>query len=329
MAARFSIMCLVTLSFLIASIPSSTLRASADVVDQQQDNNQRQEGAAKSPELAELPGASEGYADSDGVKIHYVTMGQGPLLVMIHGFPDYWYTWRQQMPALAEHFQVVAIDQRGYNLSDQPEGVAEYAMPKLVEDVAAVIKHLGLEKATILGHDWGGAVSWTFAMTHPEMTERLVILNLPHPNGLRRELANNPQQQANSQYARDFQQPHAAEKLTAAGLTFWISDEKAREHYLAAFKRSSFEGMLNYYKANYPSGQNNATSAPELPKVKCSVLMFHGLNDPALLAAGLNDTWEWVEKDLTIITIPGAGHFVQQDAADFVTKHLVRWLTTE
>ena len=317
-ALQITCCCLFVLAFGISAFAETPIKSAA-----------LQNG--KSPELAKLPGAEEGYADSNGVKIHYVTMGEGPLLVMIHGFPDYWYTWRKQMPALAEHYRVVAIDQRGYNLSDQPEGVAEYAMPKLVADVAAVIEHFESEDAVILGHDWGGAVAWTFAMLHPEKTQRLVILNLPHPNGLRRELANNPQQQANSQYARDFQQDDAASKLDAEQLAGWVSDESARKHYVAAFERSSFEGMLNYYKANYPSGgsSSSAASTPAMPKVQCSVLMFHGLEDQALLPGGLNDTWEWVEKDLTIMTIPGAGHFVQQDAEEKVTKHLVRWLTTD
>ena len=106
---------------------------------------------------------THGYADNNGVKIHYVTAGEGPLVVMIHGFPDFWYSWRHQMEALRDEFQVVAIDQRGYNLSDQPQGVENYAMPALVGDVAAVIRHLDADKATIVGHDWGGAVAWQFA----------------------------------------------------------------------------------------------------------------------------------------------------------------------
>ena len=124
-----------------------------------------------------------GYADSGGVKIHYASLGEGPLVVMIHGFPDFWYTWRDQMEALATDFKVVAIDLRGYNLSDRPEGVEQYAMPLLVGDVAAVIRHLGKESAIIVGHDWGGAVAWYFALNLPQMTERLVILNLPPPTG--------------------------------------------------------------------------------------------------------------------------------------------------
>jgi pimeloyl-ACP methyl ester carboxylesterase len=280
--------------------------------------------ATVAPAVAEDLG-EHGFADSDGVKIHYVARGEGPLLVLIHGFPDYWYTWRNQMPTLQEHFQVVAIDQRGYNKSDQPEGVENYAMPKLVGDVKAVVEHFGKKQAVIVGHDWGGAVAWSFAMEYPDMTERLVILNLPHLNALRRELANNPAQQKASAYARRFQQPDAASHLTAEGLTFWIKDAAAREKYVEAFRRSSFEAMLNYYKANYPREPYDQPA--DTPKVKCSVLMIHGLKDTALLPGGLNDTWQWLEGDLTLVTLPNAGHFVQHDAAAFVTRQMENWLT--
>jgi epoxide hydrolase 4 len=269
----------------------------------------------------------EGFADSGGVKIHYVSAGTGSLVVLIHGFPDYHYTWRDQMPALAKHFQVVAIDLRGYNKSDQPKEVENYAIERLVGDVAAVLKHFKKDKAIIVGHDWGGFIAWTFAMTHPDQTERLVILNLPHPKGLMRELAHNPQQQKNSQYARNFQKEDAAKNLTPERLVLWVKEPEARKKYLEALRRSSIEGMLNYYKANYPKEpyQDDRT----FPPVKCPVLMFHGLNDSALLPGALNDTWKWVEKDLTLVTIPNAGHFVHRDAPEKVTKTMVRWLTQE
>lgn len=265
-----------------------------------------------------------GYAQSGDVKIHYVTKGEGPLLVMIHGFPDYWYTWREQIPALSEHFQVVAMDQRGYNLSGKPEGLARYQMEELVQDVEAVIKHFGKKKAIVVGHDWGGAVAWSFATAKPQMIDHLVILNLPHFNGLQRELANNPEQRRASAYAREFQKQDAASRLTAEGLTFWIKDSEAKAKYLEAFKRSSFEGMLNYYKANYPRPPYDET--PEMPPVDCSVLMIHGLKDTALLPGALNDTWKWVKRDLTMVTLPEAGHFVQQDAGPKVTQTLLTWL---
>ena len=205
---------------------------------------------------------THGYADSNGVKIHYATMGSGPLVVMIHGFPDYWYTWRKQMEGLADKFQVVAIDQRGYNLSDKPKGVENYDMRLLVGDVLAVIKHFGKQKAIVVGHDWGGAVAWTTAMYAPESVDKLIILNLPHLRGLSRELANNPQQQKNSQYARDFQKPDAASKLTPEALTFWVTDEAAKPKYIEAFKNSDFEAMLNYYKRNYPREPYKEDTSP-------------------------------------------------------------------
>jgi pimeloyl-ACP methyl ester carboxylesterase len=278
------------------------------------------------PSRAEELG-EEGFADSSGVKIHYVTAGKGPLVVLLHGFPDFHYTWRDQMPALAKHFKTVAVDLRGYNKSDQPKGVENYAIEKLVADVAAVLKHFKSDKATIVGHDWGGVIAWTFAMTHPEQTQRLVILNLPHPKGLMRELANNPQQQKNSQYARNFQKEEAAKNITPEMLVLWVKEPEARKRYLEALCRSSMEGMLNYYKANYPKEPYKDDQT--FPPVKCPVLMFHGLKDSALLPGALNDTWQWVEKDLTLVTIPKAGHFVHRDAPEMVTKTMVRWLTQE
>ena len=137
---------------------------------------------------------------------------------------------------------------RGYNLSDKPEGVESYKMRLLTEDAAAVIAAEGREKAIVVGHDWGGMVSWNLAMRRPELVEKLVILNLPHPMGLARELATNPEQQENSAYARRFQQPDAHKALEAEKLARWVRDPEARKHYVEAFERSSFEAMLAYYK---------------------------------------------------------------------------------
>jgi pimeloyl-ACP methyl ester carboxylesterase len=279
---------------------------------------------------------THGYAVSEGgVKIHYASLGKGPLVVMIHGFPDFWYSWRHQMEALSKNFQVVAIDQRGYNQSDKPKGVESYDMRLLVGDVAAVIKHLGAGRATIVGHDWGGAVAWQFAMNLPQMTENLVILNLPHPQGLSRELRVNAEQIKNSAYARNFQEKPPSDPtvffgkaMTAETLAGWVRDPAARKRYVEAFQQSDFEAMLNYYKRNYPR-QSGAEAAqpPEGPKVQAPVLMFHGLGDQALHSDGLSGTWNWVAKDLTLVTVPGAGHFVQQDAADLVTTTMQWWLS--
>lgn len=266
-----------------------------------------------------------GYANSNGVKIHYASLGKGPLVIMIHGFPDYWYSWRDQMEALSANYQCVAIDQRGYNLSDKPKGVDNYDMRLLVGDVIAVIKHLGKDRAIVVGHDWGGAVAWTLAMMAPNFVEKLIILNLPHPRALNRELATSPAQQKNSQYARNFQLEGAEKNITAEGIAFWVKDPEAKKKYVEAFKRSDLEAMLNYYKKNYPREPYTIDQSPVV-KVKMPVLMIHGLNDTALLAPALNNTWDFLEQDLTLVTIPGAGHFVQQDASALVSRSMKMWL---
>ena len=266
-----------------------------------------------------------GYADSNGVKIHYASLGSGPLVVMIHGFPDYWYTWRRQMEGLADKFQVVAIDQRGYNLSDKPAGVENYDVRLLIGDVVAVIKHLGQQKAVVVGHDWGGLVAWQ-----------------PRDQRARgRRPADHPEPAASARAdARAGEQSGAAEeqRLRAAlpgrgrgedadrrRTGGWVKDPEAKPKYVEAFKKSDFGAMLNYYKRNYPREPYTEDTSP-LKKVQAPVLMIHGLKDTALLAPALNGNWDYVERDLTLTTVPTAGHFVQADEADFVTKTMRAWL---
>ena len=272
-----------------------------------------------------LSKAQHYFADNEGVKIHYVVVGDGPLVVMIHGFPDFWYSWRNQMAGLSDKFRVAAVDLRGYNLSGKPQGVENYTMPRLVSDILAVIQHLGEERAIVVGHDWGGAIAWAIAMTQPDIVEKLIICNLPHLKGLQRELTRNPEQQKHSQYARDFQQPPAHLKLPAEILAEWVTNPDTKKLYIEAFEKSDLEAMLNYYKANYPKPPYVENDSPVV-KVKCPVLMFHGLEDSALLPGALNDTWKWIDNELTLMTIPDAGHFVQHDASERVTQVIRRWL---
>lgn len=278
-----------------------------------------------------------GYATNGDVRIHYATAGEGPLVVMIHGFPDFWYSWRHQMKGLKGEFQVVAIDQRGYNRSSQPEGVENYDMSLLVADVAAVVKHLGHETATIVGHDWGGVVAWNVAFTMPEIVHNLVVLNLPHPTGLARAWAANPEALANTGYAQTFRDGSPSDPgiffgmpMTPQTLSGWVTDGDARRRYVEAFERSDFDAMLAYYKRNYPDRSGAAVSgsiAPSaVPQLEIPTLIFHGREDTALTSDGLNNTWDWIDRDLTIVTVPGAGHFVQQDADELVTETMLWWL---
>ncbi len=264
------------------------------------------------------------YATSeDGTKIHYVASGKGPLVLAIHGFPDYSGSWSKLAPKLNDAYRFVAIDTRGYNLSDKPDGVANYAMPKLVADVQAVIKAEGASKATVIGHDWGAAISWNYAFAHPETLERLVILSVPHPANMGRQLKAAPE---NSNYARNFQKEGSEKNLTAEGLAGWVRDPAEKKKYVEAFSRSSFAGMMNYYRANYPSAPDPNAPAPTFPKINVPVLVIHGMKDTALLSMGHNDTWDQVSKDTTMLMAPDANHFVQHDAADLVNGTIRAWL---
>jgi len=281
--------------------------------------------------LATAAQAADKTATNNGVRIHYVVEGKGPLVVMIHGFPDYWATWKPLMAELNKAgYRTAALDLRGYNLSDKPQGEAAYAMPNLIGDVAAVIAAEGQKDAVVVGHDWGAAIAWQVAFNRPDVVNRLVIMSVPHPAGFAREMATNADQQKNSQYARNFQQPGFEKNLTAEGLAEWVKDAKEKPGYIEAFKRSDFTAMLNYYRANYPRGAGAQTEVPATmqasSRVKAPVLVIHGMKDTALNAAGHAGTWNYVDADTTIVMIPTAAHFVQHDAEALVNKTVRGWL---
>jgi pimeloyl-ACP methyl ester carboxylesterase len=271
------------------------------------------------------------YAETRGVRIHYAVEGQGPLVVLIHGFPDYWATWKPLMAELNNAgYRTAALDLRGYNLSDKPQGVAAYAMPNLVGDVAAVIAAEGQPKAVVIGHDWGAAIAWQVAFTRPDLVDKLVIMSVPHPAGMARELATNKAQQEGSNYARAFQKEGSEKALTAEGLAGWVKDPAEKPGYVAAFRRSDFAAMMNYYRANYPRGAGADVQAPAgaavAQRVKVPTLVIHGMKDTALNAAGHAGTWDYVDADTTILMVPTAGHFVQHDAEALVDVTVRDWL---
>ena len=267
------------------------------------------------------------YASNGDVKIHYATLGQGKPIVFVHGFPDIWYSWRHQMNALSATYRTAAIDGRGYNQSDKPKGIDNYKMPHLVADIAAVIADMGEEKVTLVGHDWGGAIAWRFAMVHSDKVERLVILNLTHPKGYAAVVANpTPEQDANVQYARRFasSEPDGSAMPDRFGAMADGMGPVVGAHYKEAFGRSYFDGMLNYYRANYNDVADGAwNDAPNLPM---SVLQFHGLQDSAVDKDGLKGTWDWIDNDYTLVTVPSAGHFVQWEAPEMVSETMRAWL---
>jgi pimeloyl-ACP methyl ester carboxylesterase len=260
------------------------------------------------------------YAEVNGVKLHYVEQGaKGPVILFLHGFPEFWYAWKDMLAEFSKDYRAVAPDMRGYNLSARPEGVEQYRLPLLVEDVRALADKLGAKKFTLVGHDWGGVVAWAFAAEHPEMLDYLIIINAPHPTVFARELAKNPDQQKASAYFNLFTSDKAEAALSQndferfqGEIKGWASDQDRRE-YLANWKRG-LTGGLNYYRAaglrSPVDGQ--APTAPTLAPLKpitVPTMVVWGEKDSALLTGNLDGLNEYV-KDLTVKRIKDGSHWV-------------------
>lgn len=268
------------------------------------------------------------YADNDGVKIHYVTAGEGPPVLFVHGFPDFWHTWNRQMDALSGEYRCAALDLRGYNKSDKPKGQDNYAMELLVGDVLAVIEDMGAEQVNLVGHDWGGYICWWVAMLHPEKVKNLVIMNLCHPHP-RSGGEISEEERKGGEYRKFFRQENTHEKLDAQRLARMAAgeDDEARERLAEALRNSDFEAMLNYYKETIRGPANTVdVRDPNNVRVKPPVLQFHGLDDMAVHKDGLRDTWNFMDQPYTLVTVPGAGHWVHREASDLVTNTMKWWL---
>src|SRR5713226_9490658 len=164
---------------------------------------------------AKAPMLKHKYAEVNGQRLHYVTAGKGKLIIFLHGFPEFWYEWKNQLAEFGRDYQAVAPDMRGYNLSSKPAEVEQYQVKYLVEDLRALAEKLGHKKFILVAHDWGGAVAWAFAIAHPDYLEKLVIINAPHPAVFQRELRENPAQQKASQYMLMFRSAQAEQTLSA------------------------------------------------------------------------------------------------------------------
>ena len=264
------------------------------------------------------------FAEHNGVKTHYISLGQGPLVVLIHGIPEFWYSWRQQLVPLAEAgFRVVAVDQRGFNRSDKPAKRAAYLTRQLVEDVAEVVRHEGYTKAHIVGHDSGALVAWLFATLHPEMTDKLTILSVPHPNAFIQELRENRAQHEASAYARAMQQEdaHAAFRVGPIGI---LRDLPGWPLYLAADARTDHRAVTAFYRLNYPRQPYLVNET--LPKVQALTLVIHGRNDRFLPASGHLRNRLWTETEPRTVMLD-AGHFVHQEKPKEVNRLLISWLS--
>jgi epoxide hydrolase 4 len=276
------------------------------------------------------------YAEVNGIKLHYVEQGKGELILFLHGFPEFWYEWKDLIPEFAKDHHAVALDMRGYNLSDAPEPVESYRVPVIVEDARALAVKLKARKFVLVGHDWGGVIAWAFAAAHPEMLDKLVIVNAPHPAVFTRELAHNPAQQKASAYFNLFNSPQAETFLgqndfaTLQGLMKpWASPADLRE-YVANWGRG-LTGGLNYYRAarlHSPVDGGQGTPASELPPMKpieIPTLVIWGEKDTALLTGNLDGLDEYV-KNLTVKRVPDGTHWVIHEKTAEVIKDMREFL---
>lgn len=274
----------------------------------------------------------EGYVNANGIRFHYMTAGKGPLVLLLHGFPQFWYTWRKIIPELANDYQVVALDMRGYNKTDRPEGKEAYQPSVLADDIAGVIKALGHEKAHIVGHDWGGGVAWRTAMHHPEVVDKLVVINCPHPYAFAKALKSNFAQMKRSWYVFLFQLPWLPEWLYSKnpkgffkkvfqtpGIT--LEDRKA---YLEAMDHpGAYTAALNYYRAAAIKVKN--PDKKEL-KIKSPTLVIWGEDDKALGKELTYDMQPYFDADYKVEYLPGVSHWVPEEAPEKVITLVKQFL---
>ncbi|GAA5514523.1 epoxide hydrolase A [Deinococcus carri] len=266
----------------------------------------------------------------NGVRLHLVEAGPagGPLVLLLHGFPEFWRAWERQIEPLARAgFRVVAPDLRGYNLSEKPPGVTAYRLKTLREDVAALIHALGHERAHVVGHDWGGIIAWALAIRQPEVVERLVILNAPHPAAARRMLRT-PRQWLKSWYILFFQLPWLPERVLPRfgawalhGTNPRAYTEQDRDLYRQAWAQpGAATGMINYYRALRRFGNVKET------RVRVPTLVLWGQRDVALLPELADGLERWV-PNLRVVRLPRASHWVMRDEPVRVNNLLVDFLS--
>ncbi|ESP88555.1 alpha/beta fold hydrolase [Candidatus Halobonum tyrrellensis] len=293
--------------------------------------------AHSAPSLDAVPSAESRVREVNGVRLHVVEAGDpdGPAVVLLHGFPDFWYGWHEQLPPLVEAgYRVVVPDQRGYNRSDKPVGVGSYTLPTLSADIAALVRAVDRDAAHVVGHDWGGIVAWDLALRRPSVVESLATLNAPHPGAFERRLRRDPGQLARSWYAGLFQLPWLPEwaltrddaallawmlKGTAAPDTF--GDAELARYREAWTRERAVASMVNWYRAFPRSPRPTGRASP--PTLVC-----WGERDPALRPRLARESVDRC-ADGRLRRFPDASHWVHRDRPDEVNAALLDHLHRE
>jgi pimeloyl-ACP methyl ester carboxylesterase len=274
------------------------------------------------------------FVQANGVQLHCLVAGSGPLVVLLHGFPETSHAWRHQIDALARRFRVVAPDLRGYGQSDKPPGVGAYRGATLAADVHGLIGAFGAERAAVVGHDWGGAVAWTFAMRHPDALDRLVVINCPHPAAMRRALRANWRQIRRSWYLFAFQVPWLPERLLTRDRARAVRDTLRRSAGPGTFTEEDLDiyagalaapgaatAAINYYRAAFRDGRRG-----RWPRIAAPTLLIWGEDDLALgkeLTFGMEPLFA---GGLRIEYLPHTSHWVMEERPVEVNRLLLDFL---
>ena len=263
--------------------------------------------------------------ETNGVKLHTVITGEGPPLVLLHGFPDFWYGWKSVISGLKSDYKLIIPDMRGFNLSDKPKGVSNYKIELLIGDIKGLIESLNLGKVYLAGHDWGGAVAWAFAEKYPDMLHKLAILNAPHMKIFQQKLRTDKKQQKASFYIFEFLKPDG-EKFLFKDDYKWLKfavfegminkkdfTDFDKEQYLKAWRQpGAILGGVNYYRAN--TSFKDSTG-----KITVPTLVIHGMKDIAVLPSVLDELSNYV-SDLKVIRAENASHWVMHDEPELIVS---------
>jgi pimeloyl-ACP methyl ester carboxylesterase len=279
------------------------------------------------------------FLPTNGIRLHVVQSGSryDPLLILLHGFPEYWYGWRHQIQPLSEAgYRVWVPDQRGYNLSDKPAGIAAYRLDELTRDVIGLIDAAGVEQCYLAGHDWGAAVAWWVALKYPERLKKLAILNVPHPAVMVQTLTHSLEQLRRSWYMFFFQIPYLPEAMLRNGdceaLVRMLrttsnpgsfKKEEIDKYLQAWWRRGALTSMLNWYRAAL---QMPPSMVGDL-RIKVPIIVLWGALDIALSRQMVRPSMDLCDQG-RLVFFENCSHWVQHDAAESVNKHLIEFFST-
>lgn len=278
------------------------------------------------------------FTEVNGIRMHYVEQGKGDLVILLHGWPEFWFSWRKQIPELAKRFHVVAPDLRGFNETDKPTSVSQYKLEIVTKDIVDLIEKTGHEKATVIAHDWGGAVGYELGMNYPEKLNKLIIMNSPHPSVMKKNLMKNPKQRRKSWYMFFFQLPLLPELFIGFDLRTMFKksfrgwaynkenfpNEVIEEYVKAYSKKGAMRGGINWYRAAFRSWKEDNKKIK--PPVSVPTLIIWGENDKALGKELTYDLDKYFFAPFEVKYIEKCSHWVQNEYPELVNKYILEFI---